>query len=338
MRINGNEIEFGISDMDFASRFGIDEAVNMVLDFKAHNDLPFIYDAKQLAEFFETDLKTLYRAVRGADDAYHTVRIPKKSGGERVLSVPDESLKAMQSRILSEILYHLPASRYATAYFPGAQLKNNAAPHAGKRYLLKLDVLDFFGSVTFFQVYKRVFNTRRFPRNIGAMLTKLCCRDDVLPQGAPTSPALSNLVMKDFDGALGAWCEKRGIAYTRYCDDMTFSSDSPIYYVAKKAAGMLYDMGLELNAAKTRYVTSASRQTVTGLNVNATPCVPRAFKRELRKQVFFALKYGADGQPDRARYLRSLIGKTSFVLQNEPENEWFRNALKQLSAAYKEIE
>lgn len=134
--------------------------------------------------------------------------------------------------------------------------------------MLKLDIADFFGSIRFDQVYSAAFNTRYFPRQIGVMLATLCCRKDALPQGAPTSPALSNVVMRHFDQSIGRWCERRGISYTRYCDDMTFSSDKPLFVVYQKAKTILEEMGFELNEKKTRFVTNANRQSVTGLTVN----------------------------------------------------------------------
>ncbi len=86
----------------------------------------------------------------------------------------------------------------------------------------------FFGSITYLQVISSAFNSKMYPAQIGAILTSLCCKDDVLPQGAPTSSALSNIVMKNFDDILGNWCREKYITYTRYCDDLTFSADIPL--------------------------------------------------------------------------------------------------------------
>lgn len=216
-------------------------------------------------------------------------------------------------------------------------LTDNAAPHVGKHYLLKLDITDFFSSIRFGQVYRAAFNSKYFPKQIGLMLTMFCCRQGTLPQGAPTSPALSNLVMQNFDNNMGAWCTKRGIAYTRYCDDMTFSSDKPLYHVYEKAKSMLQEMGFQLNEKKTRFVTNANRQIVTGLTVNEKVTVNRAYKRQLRQELYYWLKFNDLEFPlnymndkyfpqDSAYYFRHLMGKLLFVLEVEPENEWFRNA------------
>ena len=164
-------------------------------------------------------------------------------------------------------------------------------------------------------------------------------------QGAPTSPALSNIVMYNFDNSIGLWCKKRGIAYTRYCDDMTFSADIPLYPVFKRVKDMLENMGFELNKNKTRFINSNNRQSVTGITVNERLSVSADYKRRLRQEVYYALKYGltdsiihtdnteflTDGKPDAEQYFNRLQGKINFVLQIEPDNKWFCEAKNKLN-------
>lgn len=343
MRIENGSVIFEDWDFDFVRRFGPVAAADMALKHKkALPKLPFLYDTYQLVNFLPCgDGKTFFRMLRYIDREYRTVNIKKKNGGGRTLHTPSPRLKRMQKRILRDILKRLLVSEYATAYKKGAQIYANAAPHVGKQYILKLDITNFFGSISAGQVYSAAFNSGYFSKQVGVMLTKLCCRDGVLPQGAPTSPALSNLVMKNFDDNIGAWCEKRGIAYTRYCDDMTFSSGLPLYHVYEKAKAMLGEMGLKLNEKKTRFVSNAARQSVTGLTVNEKVAVSRAYKRELRQQVYYYFKYGYDfRQWNREaytpeKYLRYLQGRVNFVLQIEPNNKWFREASAKLSAFQK---
>lgn len=172
------------------------------------------------------------------------------------------------------------------------------------------------------------------------MLTQLCCWKGALPQGAPTSPALSNLVMKAFDTHLGDWCQRHAIAYTRYCDDMTFSADRPLYMVYQKVQTTLERMGFSLNEDKICFVTHASRQSVTGLTVNETVSVSRPYKRRLRQELYYAQKFGltdsmrhsqrgkafTGATPDVERYRNHLLGQVGFVLQVEGENGWFQHA------------
>lgn len=340
IRENGT-IYFHEWDRPFVAKFGEHTATQMVLAFQAeHRGLPFLYDTHQLAAFLQMNRKRLFDLVKQVDEHYDQVKIVQKNGKMRVLHVPDGALKAVQRQIQRNILMHFLPSPHATAYIRRRTLVDNAAPHVGKKYLLKLDITDFFGSIQFAQVYRSAFCSPYFPKQAGVLLTRLCCWQGALPQGAPTSPALSNLVMKSFDVYLGDWCQKHAIAYTRYCDDMTFSADRPLYIVYQKVQIMLEHMGFSLHEDKTCFVTRASRQCVTGLTVNETVSVSRVYKRQLRQELYYAQKFGlADSlrhtqrrefftgdTPDVERYRNHLLGQVGFVLQVEPENGWFQHA------------
>ncbi len=349
--IGNNEIMFDSADKFFINKFGFKDATDMVMNYIATRKTPFIYDTYQLASFLCIDRKSLFNTVKNANQSYKLVTIKKKNGADRTLHSPNDFLKYCQKVILNDILIHIPVSKYATAYKPGAKLADNAHPHTNKKYILKMDITDFFGSIRFDQVYNTAFNSRYYPKQIGVMLTTFCCLNEVLPQGAPTSPAISNIVMKNFDENIGNWCKKRGISYTRYCDDITFSSDKPLYHVFVKAKTMLEDMGFEINKKKTHFITTAARQSVTGLTVNDKVAVSKEYKRRLRQEVYYALKYGLaesimnsnktdfikNDTPDTKRYYNNLIGRINFVLQIEPDNEWFSQALHKIKTRGKKV-
>lgn len=341
MRIKNHTITFDKWDKPFVERFGEQNAAEMVLDFKScHPVLPFIYDTYQLAHYLRVGRKTLFDILKNCDEHYHLAAIPKRSGGTRELCVPDKLLKSIQRFILKEILVHLPASRYATAYFQNSKLKDNAAPHVGHRYLLKLDLSDFFGSIRFNMVFSAAFNTRFFPKQIGAVLTSLCCKGDTLPQGAPTSPVISNLVMKQFDDNFGSLCEAKGLNYTRYCDDITVSGDSSLYSAYRKASRWLTGMGFEINERKTHFLSNANRQTVTGLTVNEKISIPSDYKRKVRQELYYAQKFGIEnviihkgladfiigGKADIVKYKAYLLGKVNYILSIEPDNAYYVQA------------
>ncbi len=339
MELCGNTVKFGPEDMPFVARFGVIDATNMVLDFFATNRHPFIYDTFQLARFLGVSRKEMFRFLRSPHRWYQEIRIPKKSGGERVVHAPDFMLKLMQRRILYGILNHFPISPYATAYHSHAKLKDNAAPHVGKKHLLKMDLAEFFGSIRFDQVYSAVFHSGRFPKQVGAILTALCCKGEYLVQGAPTSPALSNLVLKNFDDNFGAWCKKNGLSYTRYCDDITVSGNTSLYRAYSKAKGMLEDMGFAVNEKKTHFMTNAGRQEVTGLTVNEKVRVSSSYKRALRQELYYAIKFGLPNQVERSKSgvtvsaeerFNQLMGKISYVLSVEPDNGYFRDMRQEL--------
>lgn len=296
----------------------------------------------------ENYFSCLYAVSNHPERHYHPASVPKKGGGTRRLLVPDYLLCRIQKNILRHVLADFPISDYATAYKPGTAILENAKPHVGAKEIQKLDIRNFFDSITYFQVYRNAFPAVYYPPAIRTMLASLCCCRDSLPQGAPTSPAISNLVMKPFDEYIGAWCQERGIQYTRYCDDMTFSGKFDRREVKNKVRAFLAAYGFELNEKKTRLQKAHQRQTVTGIVVNERPQVSREYRRKLRAEVYFCSKYGVESHlqrrgentpgeavpqetdGDSVRYLQQLLGKINYVLQVNPEDPEFCRAKEQV--------
>ena len=131
----------------------------------------------------EKQLSLLYGLSNHAEEHYQKVQIPKRNGTWRTLYVPDSLLKYIQKQILHKILMQFPVSSCASAYKKGCALKENAAPHSGKPIVLKMDIWDFFGNITFISVYQHAFPGELFPPSVRTLLTHLCCYKDFLPQG-----------------------------------------------------------------------------------------------------------------------------------------------------------
>ena len=261
---------------------------------------------------------------------YHTVVIHRGRGHRnRILSVPNNLLKIVQRGILERYLYQIETSEYSTAYCKGKSLLDNASPHIGKECILKLDISHFFDSITDDSVYL-VFKQFGLSVPATSLLTHLCTYNGKLPQGAPTSPYIGNLVMKHFDEKLGKWCKERNITYTRYCDDMTFSRDRSAVRnsnIIRKVKVLLNNMEMKLNDKKTIFISSSQQQRVTGIVVNEKPAIPREMRRSIRQEVYYCTKFGVsdslqrqglDISPDK--YLHSLLGRISFALQIDPDN------------------
>ncbi len=274
-------------------------------------------------------VRTLYAVSNSIGKHYKTVLIPKRDGGVRKLSVPDEILKKIQRRIAEVILSTEPVSKHAMAYRYGASVQKNAKPHVGAKKILKLDILHFFDSIYYSTVKEKVFTAERFSEPVRVLLTMLCYHKDALPQGAPTSPVITNIIMRDFDEMAWAWCAERGIKYTRYCDDMTFSGDFDENEVECFVRGELLVNGFVLNRKKTAVITSDKRQTVTGIVVNEKLNISSDYRRKLRQEIYYCKKFGVSehlkrmGARDEAEYLQSLLGKIAFVLQTRPEDKEF---------------
>lgn len=282
-------------------------------------------------------LACLYGVSNRIEQHYIPAAVRKRDGSIRRLLAPDPLLKKIQRNILHNILDQMTVSPYATAYHKGSGIVKNARIHTGAKQILKLDIKDFFGHILFYHVYQYAFPTIYFPPSVGTLLTHLCCYRDYLPQGAPASAAISNLVMKPFDAYMGEWCEARGIRYSRYCDDMTFSGEFNADEVIRKAGGFLKSMGFELHGKKTKVVSCHSRQQVTGIVVNQKPQVTKEYRRQLRQTLYYCERYGLQshleaihdtrylplGKAGFTRYWLSLLGRVNYVLQVNPEDSWF---------------
>ena len=301
----------------------------------------------------EKQLACLYSLSNAPEQHYHPYTISKRDGGARKLLVPDGLLKQVQRRILQRVLEPQPVSVYATAYHKGAQLRQNGAPHLQQPLVLKLDIQDFFPSILLPDVLSACFNSQQMLPSVGMLLANLCCYQGALPQGAPTSPAISNLVLRSFDDWLGRWCAAQNIVYTRYSDDLTFSGNFDAVKVQQRVAAALADRGFLLNKNKTQRLTTQNRQIVTGVVVNDKLQVPRGYRRKLRQEIYYCQRYGAashlahcNPQPETPiadeqvrRYLQSLLGKVQFVLQINPDDGefqqyhvWLQNNIHQASA------
>lgn len=288
----------------------------------------------------ERQIACLYGLSNHIESHYHKTSVRKKDGTLRYLSVPDGLLKKVQRNIVRHILNGYSVSPYATAYKKGGSVKDNAASHLGQPVLLKLDISDFFGSILFYQVYSAAFPAKYFPPAAAVLLTNLCCYKERLPQGAPTSAPISNLVMKPFDKSMGQWCQERGITYTRYCDDMTFSGDFDVIPVKNKVRGYLDAMGFVLNEKKTRVERAGGRQLVTGLSVNEKVQTTACYRRQLRQEIYYCKKFGIDAHlnrhfgegkkyipwevpPSKKQYLQGLLGRVDYVQFINPSEQGF---------------
>ncbi len=272
--------------------------------------------------------KMMYSLSNTINTHYHEADIPKGNGEYRKLFIPDIELKTLQKKIANVILNQIEISPYAAAYRIGGSTLRNAKPHVGHAVLLKLDIRHFFDKITYALIRELVFSNEVFSESNGILLSTLCCYKDCLPQGAPTSPAISNIIMRGFDNAVGTWCGEGGIEYTRYCDDMTFSGSFDTNQLTDFVSAELKKLGFYLNSKKTRIVKQGQRQTVTGIVVNERISIPAYYKRKIRQEIYYCRKYGVASHilkvcphQSSAEYLSGLLGRINYVLSAEPNND-----------------
>ena len=285
-------------------------------------------ELSSLEKDLDVSKSTLYKLSNRINESYHKVEIPKKNGGKRILSVPSEDLKAVQRKITNVLLSNEPVSAYATAYRYGTNTSYNASPHINKDIVLKLDILHFFDSILYSDVKNIVFPAEKYSEQIRTLLAILCYYKDSLPQGAPSSPAITNIIMRDFDNIVGEWCRKRNITYTRYCDDMTFSGNFDIKEVIEFIKTQLHKKGFLLNYTKTKVLKRNNRQEVTGIVVNDKLNIPADYKRKLRQEIYYCKKYGinshmahTDYDGNESSYIFKLLGKVNYVLSVIPHDK-----------------
>ncbi|MCK1386808.1 retron St85 family RNA-directed DNA polymerase [Bradyrhizobium sp. 21] len=252
----------------------------------------------------ETGLPTddIHRLIRSAPRRYKVFHIPKRSGGTREIAQPAREVKLLQRVLVTHVLSSLPVHDAAMAYRTGRSILTNATCHAGHGPILKMDFKDFFPSIRAedWMVFCR--NAQLFDESDAELSAQILFRkakhEHVLKLsiGAPSSPVLSNVLLVPFDVMVAAEASKRGIKYTRYADDLTFSG---------QRIGMLKDMidvvrlttkqirrpKLTINSEKTTFVTAKHCRVVTGVTLanDGALSLGRDRKRMLSARVHHAV-------------------------------------------------
>tara|TARA_R110002072_G_scaffold301914_2_gene482838 strand:+ start:1046 stop:1921 length:876 start_codon:yes stop_codon:yes gene_type:complete len=264
-----------------------------------------------------------------ADKHYNTYYLPKKSGGKRAIDCPGTNLKAIQRWILKNYLNKLEVNKRASGFVEKRGIKRNAMFHLNKRYILTIDIKNFFPSISQRQVFQTL-EKQLSDRDFALKIAKICTFKRRLPQGAPTSPALSNLVFKEIDDEIMKYCNSELITYSRYADDMTFSSDNKhsLQLAYKFVNDLLYKSGFNINTKKTRYLSGKGNMSVTGVNINkGIPKVKSQLKKQIRAELHhYIIK-------EEKVNLRRLAGYISFVSSIEDDyNEKIKKYIENLKS------
>jgi len=288
------------------------------------NGVAIVYDAEHFSKLVGYSNGYIYGVANKPNPYYRRFEISKRNGKRREISEPLPSLKHIQRWILDNILVALKTSKFSKAYSSGSSILHNARFHKRQKYVLKLDIKNFFPSITEKHVFK-IFSNLGYTPALSVLFTKLCCRYDKLPQGSPTSPAISNLVLKEFDARIGGFCIKNKIRFTRYADDLTFSGDFKVSSVVSFCQKILAEYGFQLNHEKTRLMEQHQRQEVTGIVVNKKLSVPRKLKSFLRKEAYYINKFGLQAHLSNENittpsYIFRLLGLVNFALNVSPHD------------------
>lgn len=281
-----------------------------------------------LLESMQIEKDALYSLVKKAPYLYKEHYIEKRNGnGKRLISQPTQELKVLQKHLIKTCLKELPVHTAACAYQQGVSIKEHAAPHANNRYLLKLDFKNFFPSITADALTLLLKQYTRYRDDDLALITRILCKKNketktlCLSIGAPSSPFVSNHFMYNFDQAISDYCRFRGIIYTRYADDLAFSTSHRFYLktILQQVQRILSDIpysNLFLNEKKTLNISKKRQRTLVGLRLSnfGKASIGRERKRLLRAQMHHA----SLGQLSLAE-LNRLKGQLAFVYSVDPD-------------------
>ncbi|MBK9261018.1 MAG: RNA-directed DNA polymerase [Polyangiaceae bacterium] len=295
-------------------------------------DVPPLKTPKDLAALLGvkvTALRSLSRPGTGPGSGYVEFEIPKRTGGVRRISAPRMPLKRVQRTILDQILAKLPAHPAAHGFVEERSTVSNASPHVGAAIVVRVDIENFFPTVH----YRRVFGFffQHYGEEVAKALSQLTTHrpklpdgtvvwPGALPQGAPTSPAIANLVCRRLDARLAALAKKASANYTRYADDLTFSFRDPPDRLGRFlwwVNAILQQEGFTENVKKRRIMRKGNRMAVTGLVVNDKVGIPREDRRRFKAILNNCRHHGVEsqarGKPDFAAWLRGYAAYARMV-------------------------
>lgn len=240
---------------------------------------------------------------------YKKFSIKKKSGGKRLITAPRNQSFMLILRYVNEILKAVyTPSDYAMGFVEGRSVVTNADIHKGQNYVFNIDIKDFFPSIVQSRVWKRLqLQPICLKKSVASILAGLCSMkfvaEDgsvhyVLPQGSPTSPILTNMICDKLDRRLAGLAKRFRLKYSRYADDITFSSQENVYQLdgdfRKELKRIIEEQGFKMNEAKTRLQKRGSRQEVTGIIVNEKLNVTQKYVRDIRNILYIWSRYGYD--------------------------------------------
>lgn len=308
--------------------------------------LPVIQNLAELRKLLgiksPSQLGYLLLASDQREGPYARFTIPKRGGGERVICAPRKQLRWVQRQILDQILTRMPTHPAAHGFVIGRSIVTNAQMHVGAALLLKFDLSDFFPTIHYHRVmglfasFGYYVGDTRFGKDddsnrVAPTLARLCCYapvpeawdDVVLPQGAPTSPAISNLVCRRLDARLDGLAKRNQGVYTRYADDLTFSFKDTTVNLGRFrwwVDQICHQEGFFVNQSKFHVIRASQRQLVTGIVVNDELRIPREDRRRFRALLHNCRQHGLESQArerkDLGAYLR---GFASYVHMVQPD-------------------
>ncbi|MCL2321737.1 MAG: reverse transcriptase domain-containing protein, partial [Oscillospiraceae bacterium] len=303
-------------------------------------NLPVIKDDKELANLLGIEYKDLRFLCYHRDvvvcDHYHRYTVPKRNGKERNIAAPKPLLKDVQRKILELILEKVEISDSSFGFLKGKSVVSNADSHSrSPGLLINMDLENFFPTVTFKRV-RGMFKSFGYSGYVSSLLAMICtyCErmaievkgqtkyvktsDRILPQGAPSSPMITNIICRNLDKRIGDLAGNHNFQYSRYADDMSFSfqnnvEQNEIRKIIYSISSVVYNEGFKINRDKTRYLKPNNRQNITGIVINNEEIgVPKTWIKRMRAAIYNAKKLKEKDELSEAK-IREILGMASWL-------------------------
>jgi RNA-directed DNA polymerase len=312
------------------------------------NNLPVIFSRTHLSYILGIHCKDLSAIIARRRKYYKTYVIRKKRGGVRQIMAPFSTLKNIQQYINQELLSNIAVNENAYGFIKNKSIYDNANVHKNQEAILKIDLLKFFDTINEKRVYG-VFRLMGYAKNLAVDLARLTTvplpeeyvlefshverkalksiidnNEAVLPQGAPTSPALSNLILLSMDRRLVGLAKQLNVNYSRYADDITFSGILDRIPKISLLRHIIWDEGFSVNWEKVGIYKKGRRQLVTGLTISDGVHVPQKYKKDVKKHLYACKKYGVEHhlafiKSNKGMYKEWLLGRICFIKSIESE-------------------
>ena len=291
--------------------------------YEKETKVPFIMNTYHLSNILGIKWKNFKNIISNSDKLYYDFKISKKAGGKRTISMPNKELLIVQKKIQEKILNNITIHDNAYGFVKNRSIIDNAKKHLNKQMILNIDLKDFFPSIHRGRVFYIFKNICKYDNDTSYCLTKLTTYKNSVPQGAPTSPSISNIVAFMLDVRLSKIADKFNINYTRYADDITFSGkqESINNSLLKIVNEIIEECGFNINKKKTRFASYAGRQEVTGLIVNNNKIsIPIDYIKKIRQELYYVKKFGLKEHREKVGfknkyYKDHILGKILFVRQ-----------------------
>ncbi len=280
-----------------------------------------VSDITELSSLLSIQKKHLGHVIRKAPQLYREIPIEKRDGSQRIINAPNDKLKAVQRAILDNILIWEPITEFAYGFGKGKSIVDNARLHASSGFVLNADIKGFFPSVHFKRIYRLLITlgATEFGANI---LTGLTTLNHCLPQGAPTSPYLATLALRNLDARVAQLCQANRLKYSRYFDDVTISGGERSHEIFDTLAKIVASEGYELHTdpAKLRRYGPGDEKLITGIVIKSGElCVPNIAEISEYIRLLQSKDMAALRSDNPLKEKMSLLGKIAFVLQVNPE-------------------